>query len=106
MSSGTSAFIEYLSERAIDVVEADADAEAAWVDHVNEVYEQTLYPLANSWYLGANIPGKPRVFMPYAGGVGRTARSATRWRPRLRGIRPGCWEPGSGRARAVICAVI
>ncbi len=66
----TSAFIEYLSERAIDVVEADADAEAAWVDHVNEVYEQTLYPLANSWYLGANIPGKPRVFMPYAGGVG------------------------------------
>jgi cyclohexanone monooxygenase len=29
----------------------------------------TLYPLANSWYIGANIPGKPRVFMPYVGGV-------------------------------------
>ena len=66
----TSDFIEYLSERDIDVVEADADAETAWVAHVNEVYEMTLFPLANSWYLGANIPGKPRVFMPYAGGVG------------------------------------
>ena len=38
--------------------------------HVNEVAESTMYILANSWYLGANIPGKPRVFMPYAGGLG------------------------------------
>jgi cyclohexanone monooxygenase len=30
----------------------------------------TLYPQANSWYMGANIPGKPRIFMPYIGGVG------------------------------------
>ena len=36
--------------------------------HVNEVADSTLYPLANSWYMGANIPGKPRVFMPYVGG--------------------------------------
>ena len=36
--------------------------------HVNEVADGTLYPLANSWYVGANIPGKPRVFMPYVGG--------------------------------------
>ena len=35
----------------------------------NEVADRTLYPLANSWYVGANIPGKPRVFMPYVGGV-------------------------------------
>ena len=41
----------------------------AWVEHVNEVADCTLYPLANSWYVGANIPGKPRVFMPYVGGV-------------------------------------
>ncbi len=39
-----------------------------WVQHVNEVADSTLYPLANSWYMGANIPGKPRVFMPYVGG--------------------------------------
>ena len=43
-------------------------AEDVWVDHVNEVAEPTLYYKANSWYLGANVPGKPRVFMPYVGG--------------------------------------
>ena len=50
--------------------EADADAEKEWVAHVNEIAEQTMFMLADSWYLGANIPGKPRVFMPYPGGVG------------------------------------
>ena len=43
------------------------NAEDAWVDHVNEVADLTLYPGCNSWYLGANVPGKPRVFMPYIG---------------------------------------
>ncbi|MGE0541791.1 MAG: flavin-containing monooxygenase [Dehalococcoidia bacterium] len=62
--------IEYTRERDIEVVEADAEAETAWVAHVNEIAEFTLFPLADSWYLGANIPGKPRVFMPYPGGVG------------------------------------
>ena len=38
--------------------------------HVNDVASRTLFPIGNSWYLGANVPGKPRVFMPYAGGVG------------------------------------
>ena len=42
-------------------------AEDAWVAHVNEVADLTLYPTCNSWYLGANVPGKPRVFMPYLG---------------------------------------
>ena len=50
-------------------IDADPRAEQAWVGHVNEVANATLYPLANSWYVGANIPGKPRVFMPYVGGV-------------------------------------
>ena len=49
-------------------IEASTDAEANWVKHVNDVADSTLYPLANSWYLGSNIPGKPRVFMPYVGG--------------------------------------
>jgi cyclohexanone monooxygenase len=49
-------------------IEASEAAETAWVRHVNEVADGTLYPLANSWYVGANIPGKPRVFMPYVGG--------------------------------------
>ncbi len=51
-------------------IEASAEAEDSWVAHVNEVAHKTLYPAANSWYMGANIPGKPRVFMPYIGGVG------------------------------------
>ena len=62
--------LDYMREREIETAEADAGAETAWVEHVNELADQTLYPLANSWYLGANIPGKPRVFTPYAGGVG------------------------------------
>jgi cyclohexanone monooxygenase len=51
-------------------VEADETAENDWVNHVNEVASYTLFPTAASWYMGANIPGKTRVFMPYVGGVG------------------------------------
>jgi cation diffusion facilitator CzcD-associated flavoprotein CzcO len=46
------------------------EAEDEWMAHVAEVANSTLFPEANSWYMGANIPGKPRVFMPYLGGVG------------------------------------
>ena len=62
--------LDNLRERGVDAIEADQAAETEWVAHVNELAEQTLYMLADSWYLGANIPGKPRVFMPYPGGVG------------------------------------
>ncbi|HEY7907978.1 MAG TPA: NAD(P)/FAD-dependent oxidoreductase, partial [Thermomicrobiales bacterium] len=62
--------IAYLRARGFTTIEATTEAEEAWVAHVNEVADTTLYPLANSWYVGANIPGKPRVFMPYVGGVG------------------------------------
>jgi cyclohexanone monooxygenase len=66
--------IAWLRSRRLDCIEATAAAEDAWVDHVNEVAYGTLYPNANSWYMGANIPGKPRVFMPYIGGVGAYRR--------------------------------
>jgi cation diffusion facilitator CzcD-associated flavoprotein CzcO len=62
--------LAYLREHRLATMEATVGAENAWVAHVNEVGHQTLFPLANSWYMGANIPGKPRVFMPYIGGVG------------------------------------
>ncbi|WP_293682416.1 NAD(P)/FAD-dependent oxidoreductase [uncultured Phenylobacterium sp.] len=61
--------LAYLGERQLGLIEASPKAEADWVAHVNEVGDTTLYPLANSWYMGANVPGKPRVFMPYIGGV-------------------------------------
>ncbi len=61
--------IQYLRDHDLTRIEAEQDAEDAWVQHNNEVAARTLYPLANSWYVGANVPGKPRVFMPYVGGV-------------------------------------
>jgi cyclohexanone monooxygenase len=61
--------IAYLRAHGFSRIEAEQDAEDAWVQHNNEVANRTLYPLANSWYVGANIAGKPRVFMPYVGGV-------------------------------------
>jgi cyclohexanone monooxygenase len=60
----------YLTEAGVECIEPLVSAENAWVQHVNEVAHTTLYPMAASWYMGANIPGKPRVFMPYIGGVG------------------------------------
>lgn len=62
--------IGYLESEGLAESEALQEAEDAWVQHVNDVADMTLFPQANSWYLGANIPGKPRVFMPYVGGVG------------------------------------
>ncbi len=63
-------FIGWMREHNLETAEADPRAEEEWGAHVNEVANNTLFVYANSWYLGANIPGKPRVFMPYAGGVG------------------------------------
>ena len=62
--------IEHLDRHGLATIEPTVEAQDEWVDHVNFVAGFTLYPKANSWYMGANVPGKPRVFMPYAGGVG------------------------------------
>ena len=61
--------LEHLRTHDLDVVEATPDAEQKWVAHVNERAQETLYPSAPSYYNGDEIPGKPRVFMPYVGGV-------------------------------------
>lgn len=62
--------IAHLRDRGLSRIEATQDATAGWVAHVNEAAEATLLPMASSsWYLGANVPGKPRVFMPYPGGM-------------------------------------
>ena len=60
--------IAFMREHGWTTVEATEDAQGAWVDIVRDVAEVTLFHKANSWYLGANIPGKKRVFMPYVGG--------------------------------------
>ncbi len=59
--------IGYLGARQIGAIEPSGEAQEAWVAHVNEEADKTLFPQAASWYLGANVPGKPRVFMPYVG---------------------------------------
>ena len=59
--------IDYLRTSGHRRIEATEEATEAWVDHVNLVASYTLYPTCNSWYLGANIPGKTRVFMPLPG---------------------------------------
>jgi cyclohexanone monooxygenase len=59
--------LAYLRDQGHGCIEATTEAESEWVQHVRDVSESTLFPLANSWYLGANVPGKPRVFMAYLG---------------------------------------
>jgi cation diffusion facilitator CzcD-associated flavoprotein CzcO len=62
--------IAHLRERGVGAIEATGEAEDGWVAHVEEAGNATLYPTADSWYMGSNVPGKPRVFMAYIGGVG------------------------------------
>ncbi len=61
--------VQHMSKTDKVKFQAQADAQEQWVQHVNDVADTTLYPKANSWYTGANIPGKPRVFMPYVAGL-------------------------------------
>lgn len=53
----------------LDSIEATEDAAAEWIQHVQDLANETLYPTTDSWYMGANIPDKPRVFLPYIGGL-------------------------------------
>jgi cyclohexanone monooxygenase len=57
--------------RGCNQVEAEPEAAREWDQHVSDLAAETLFPLANSWYMGANIPGKPRRFINYVAGVGR-----------------------------------
>ena len=65
------AALEHLRGEGFHSIEATSAAQESWVTHVNDYANLTLYPQANSWYMGANVPGKPRVFLPYIGGVDR-----------------------------------
>jgi cation diffusion facilitator CzcD-associated flavoprotein CzcO len=60
--------IAWLDAHDLKTIEATEEAEAAWMEHVQVMARQTVFLTCNSWYLGANIPGKPRLFMPLTGG--------------------------------------
>jgi cyclohexanone monooxygenase len=62
--------LAYLRDNSLGAIEATPQTQADWVGQVADVAAATLYPRADSCYLGANVPGKPRVFMAYLGGVG------------------------------------
>jgi len=64
----------HMREHGFELMEPELEAEDEWVEHVQEAANATLFPRGDSWYMGANIPGKPRLFMPYIGGVGRYRR--------------------------------
>ncbi len=66
--------LTHLREHGYTRVAPEEGAAADWDRHVMEVADATLYPRANSWYMGSNIPGKPRVFMPYIAGVHKYKR--------------------------------
>jgi cation diffusion facilitator CzcD-associated flavoprotein CzcO/acetyl esterase/lipase len=59
----------HLSGSGFDAIEPTETAEAGWTQHVNDCADITLFPAADSWYMGANVPGKPRVFLPYCAGL-------------------------------------
>jgi cation diffusion facilitator CzcD-associated flavoprotein CzcO/acetyl esterase/lipase len=62
--------LEHLRDTNAETIEPTELAQMKWVEHSNDIANLTLLPTANSWYMGANIPGKPSVFLPYPGGVG------------------------------------
>ncbi len=62
--------MDHLDAHEVATIEATREAADEWVAECNAKAAGTLFPTANSWYLGSNIPGKPRVFMPYIGGFG------------------------------------
>lgn len=63
--------IQHLAYTGATRIEPEISAEDVWVEQVNDAAAATLFVQANSWYLGANIPGKPRVFLPFVGGIDR-----------------------------------
>ena len=70
--------LEHLREQGVATIEAETGAEDTWVNQGNELADMTLMPRCNSWYLGANVPGKPRIFMPYVGGLPLYAETCER----------------------------
>ena len=75
------ACLEHLRARGLATIEASMPAEDAWTAHVQEAADATIKGATGSWYVGANIAGKPRTFMPYIAGMPAYLQNATRWSP-------------------------
>ena len=89
--------LDDLRAEGFETIEPTPLAEAGWNQHDQDCAAITLYPTANSWYMGANVPGKPRVFLPYIGGVGAYRARLRRGRGAgLSRLPPG--RPGGDRS--------
>ena len=62
--------IAWMNENGKTAIEPSDEAERDWAEHTAQLAGMTLFPKADSWYMGANVPGKPRMFLAYVGGVG------------------------------------
>ena len=71
--------LDHLRDQGFERIEPTPTAETGWVQHVNDCADITLYPVANSWYMGANVPGKPRCSCPTSAASTCTGRRARRW---------------------------
>jgi len=91
--------IAYLDDQSVDVIEPTPEAEDAWVDHVNAVADATLFRLANSWYMGDNIPASRGCFCPMPEAWVRTVPSVTKLPPT--GTRASPCATSQVRSRAV-----
>lgn len=74
--------INHLDSAGIDTIEPSAEAVDNWLEECSRRASATLFPSANSWYMGANIPGKPRIFMPFIGASVSTPTSVQTWQQR------------------------
>lgn len=75
--------LAHLASKNLSAIEALPSAEKPWGEEVQNVANRTLLAKANSWYVGANIEGKPKVFLPYAGGMANTPRFASELLPKV-----------------------
>jgi cyclohexanone monooxygenase len=90
--------LTWLRAQGVQAIEANPEATAAWTGHVQQVAQGTLHPKSASWYMGANIPGKPRLFLPYIGGVGNyRARCASVADAGYQGFTLSGGQPGTGK---------
>ena len=93
--------VRYLRERGLGAIEPTPDAEKNWDREVAEFANATLYPLTDSWYTGANIPGKPRQFCVHLGGPLYFQRLAEVAAQGYEGFRAREGAPRGGRCRVL-----
>ncbi|MCH8853462.1 MAG: cyclohexanone monooxygenase, partial [Planctomycetes bacterium] len=61
--------MDHMREQRLECIEALGEAEESWMEHHTMIANATMIPQTDSWWVGANIPGKKRILYPYLGGM-------------------------------------